>query len=304
MRRLLGASTALFVAIPFAAGMTHAAATPAPDCISILEGVGAPGADVGPQAGAGLVEVSNANGSVDAVTAPAPQAGGHFGAAVVLSDVDQDGCTDLVVGSPGYDVGQAVNAGAVYVVRETVADGIVVEKWVRGSGSVPGTAQAGAHFGKALASYVATGVPGSAAVAMGAPGETVAGAAGAGAVVVREISIGGTATWRLVTEQSPSMQGAARAGDHLGSSLTSRSPCTDATVQEFEAGLPGKTVHGAKGAGAVLELGTGQLLRQDDLVGTPEKGDHFGAAVSGLFIGVPGEDLRGRRDAGMVERID
>lgn len=84
-------------------------------------------------------------------------------------------------------------------------------------------------------------------------------------------------------------------------------------------GDPYATVAGQAEAGTVTilfgdtdgEMGGGgrRILTQDDLGETPEAGDHFGWAVTtnrtditgctGILIGVPGEDVAGKADAGM-----
>ncbi|MEV7283792.1 hypothetical protein AB0O01_04355 [Streptomyces sp. NPDC093252] len=60
----------------------------------------------------------------------AAEAGDRFGAAVVVSDLDRNGYSDLVVGSPGEEVSGDIGGGSVTLVRGT-ASGLTQGKSVR-----------------------------------------------------------------------------------------------------------------------------------------------------------------------------
>jgi hypothetical protein len=82
--------------------------------------VGASLADVGGLADAGTVTLFPADGAggfstASTITAPAPEAGAHFGHALCVGDVSADGRADLIVGAPWADVSGVTDAGAVVV---------------------------------------------------------------------------------------------------------------------------------------------------------------------------------------------
>lgn len=122
-----------------------------------LVAVGAPGATVSGQNGAGAVHVFEQVGGAFAITLenPEPHANDHFGAAVGSSP------RDLLVGAPDSDV-TAADAGAVYVFDsnvESASFGAVVATIHSPNG------QAGDRFGAALVAYGPEG-----RVAVSAPG--------------------------------------------------------------------------------------------------------------------------------------
>ena len=149
--------------------------------------VGSPGEDVGSAKDAGSVTILF--GSRTGVFKPVgglevteeslgqvPERGDRFGAAVLVRDVNNDLCLDLVIGVPGKDA----RRGEVVVVLGSptgvlAGTPIVLRQGVDGA---PGAAAPGNEFGAALAMG---GDPGG-SLLVGAPGERVSGRAGAGAV--------------------------------------------------------------------------------------------------------------------------
>jgi hypothetical protein len=154
-------------------------------------------------------------------------------------------------------------------------------------------------------------------IAIGDPGATVNGKPQAG--LVRVIYGHGVAPQTLTQGQSM-VGGGAETGDGFGTLVQigdiDFDECTDLIV-----GVPAEDIGTAKDAGMVhviygspAGLGKGKapsLLTQgsNGFAGSAEAGDHFGAALSygksragypTLLIGVPGEDLGGKKDAGMA----
>ncbi len=196
--------------------------------------VGAPLDTVGNAAGAGVVHVLHGTrGGLSArrdqlwsqASAGVPgraSIGETFGSALAAGDLSANGADDLVVGSPGEQVSDAVSAGAVTVLYGRSGRGLTVgharalDQDTRG---VPGRAERDDHFGEALAIADFDG-DGTGDLAAGAPGDRVAGLAGAGAVnVLRGGTAGLTpAGGQRWSQGSGGVLGAVGA-DHFGAAL-------------------------------------------------------------------------------------
>jgi hypothetical protein len=194
-----------------------------------------------------------------------PEPDDRFGAIVQTMNIDNDPYADLVVGVPSESVGSADDAGVIHVIFGSaggLGGGRTGTVLRQGVHGIPGTPEAGDRFG-AAAAVNRTTVDYSAitpAVAFGAPGEDVGSAADAGAA--------GVVTF------DPETGGVAAA-----TRITQDSP-----------GISGGAEAGDR-FGAAVELFQGP--------------GGFGCNVTGvkgftLVVGVPGEDLGTRRDAGMV----
>ena len=160
---------------------------------------------------------------------PDPQ---EFGAAVVLSDLDADGCVDLVVGAPGAD--------RVYLVNGRRADQRVADLTWTAEDLLPGVTGR-ERFGAALAVErvnVEPGQPGHGQhrIWIGAPDAVVGGREAAGAVVHLLVDADLRVTSPAVLSQdSPGVPGGAEAGDRFGAVLE---PVGDVALPSTDEQLP------------------------------------------------------------------
>ena len=235
------------------------------------------------------------------------EAADGFGATLAIQD------HMLLVGVPGEDVGDAVDAGAVVRYRLFADAGAASEATVLSqSGAVAGAAESGDRFGAAIA-FGSAGT-----VLVGAPGEDVGTVADAGAVV----SISPSGASAIFSQDSAGMGGVAEAGDRFGAAI-SHLPGLDSDGYRVAIGAPGEDVGGVRDAGVVGFLGgrsrtspprpLAQIVGQDTtgVPGIAERGDRFGAVLApwvhlhelDLLVGVPEEDVGKLTDAGAVTAL-
>lgn len=272
--------------------------------------VGVPGAARGSRSRAGLVEVRYAcaaRAGVQELELPTPHEGDRFGAAVTVAHLNDDLYDDLVVGVPGLDVGKTKEAGGIATFLGSPQGLVYNQTLTQSSAGVPGKAQAGAHFGAVLSFAADTwwdsdGFDGR--LGVGAPDKDVGGVKDAGAVVImKTLPVYGPELQLELTLDSPKVAGRPGPGDHLGAAID---------LRRSAYGLPGRKVNGHARAGAVLTDGRDddkpglQLVTQDTkgFADKAEKGDGFGSSLAGDWIGVPGEDLGGNHDAGLLQSMD
>jgi FG-GAP repeat len=276
--------------------------------------VGAPGATVNGHKGAGAVYVYSYRpdnsflGPLETViTQDSPgipgtaEAGDEFGATLSLT------YTGVVIGSPGESIGTAAGAGSVTFISEGIP--VLAQSWSQNSAGVPGTAEAGDHFGASLAGG---GWP---KVLVGVPGEDIGHLKDAGQVQYFIPSTAGYKPGPAVTQNTGGVPGTAEAGDGFGASVAQQDRAG------FLVGAPGEDVGSVKDAGSVtfLKSTSGPLkaisLTEGGIVGgAPQTGARFGATVStraGLvdseldfvdnsLISAPGDDVDGIAGAGDV----
>ncbi|MFI6933968.1 S1 family peptidase [Streptomyces sp. NPDC050287] len=291
-----------------------------------------PRATVGGVSAAGLVRIvygggkgtAEINQNLDWVPGAA-EASDWFGESLDTVDWNEDGCTDLVVGTPAEDIGNAADSGMLDILHGApggLGTGTVKNTHFEegsGTGSLDtAVAQAGDRFGDSVAAGVtAAGEP---FVVSGAPGETVSGQAKAGAAFYLH------GTTNIVFHQdSTDVPGAAEANDGFGGSVA-------ADTNFFAVGAPGEAIGENAGAGTLAVfshtltsagLPTPKFALDQDLdtvSGAAEAGDQFGyslalapyrpsgatsATDSILAVGSPGEDLDvagvDKADAGMAQ---
>jgi hypothetical protein len=283
--------------------------------------------------GSGVVEVrTGKSGATQVLAPPKPQPGQRFGASVYfgqLDELDHLSPSFVLVGSPGLTVDGKPNAGGVYVFEQTGKEyrfvALMTQDDIRvrpasnpDSPKEPVTAQAGAEFGAALDGQVYED-SGATEVYVGAPGLDVGGAKAAGGVYVLDLTtyVGGefygqvrNVSGVLHTLEFPGTPRPPLAGDRLG-----------ATVARGTWGAPAATVDGQAGAGLVMYQYPGprngpplyEIFQpgKDDVPGKPVAGDGFGSAITTFhkdgeltaWIGVPGKDVAGADDAGLVAEV-
>ena len=321
------------VAVPFSAAPAAAASEACWDTVqSDIDGggpdvvVGIPSYDLPgkPDAGA-LVVYSNVAGPGESnpssparrtlVTAAhvgiATQAGARFGAAVVVWRRAGQACAELLVGAPGQTVGGDVGAGRAYVLPGSESGlGAPREMFDEDVLSGTGGAQPGAGFGTALAA------DGLDMIAFGVPGRDVGSAANAGRVVRLDRRGSGAGGVSLV-QQGGSGAGSPERDDRFGEVLQFVGPTPDDAGSLLVVGVPREDVGRRADAGAVALHRPGaplSMVTQDSpgAAGSAETGDRYGAAVARwetaapgrvdimVAIGVPGEDIGGEADAGLV----
>ncbi len=272
--------------------------------------------------GKGVSEISQATPGMNAT----PEAGDHFGFSRTSYDVDGDGCTDLVVGTPFEDVAesgkQLVDAGAVYVVHGTptgIGAGSKIEGYTQTQLDPTTSTEAYDWFGYSVrAGTTATDKP---YLVVGVPGEDVTEAGktfwDAGCIEYMQ----GTTVVPL-NEDDPGVPGTVESNDRFGYSL-------GGTNRFFAVGSPGEAIGDQEFAGGVAIFShtlSGGLptplvgIDQDGagIGGVPEAGDGFGTSISMasyrpsnqtynsdavLAIGIPGEDIGTAADAGSVEVV-
>jgi len=245
---------------------------------------------------------------------PTLQAGERFGEVLAPTS---DG---VIVGVPQFTIGSTKAAGQI-VQLHLAGKAITAERWNQNSPGVPGTAEAGDHFGAAVSTF---------GLAVGIPGEDVGKLTDAGSVQNFTLSKAGNhlIPAASLTQDSKGIPGIAEAGDKFGAALSYGTyNCHE--VWSVAIGSPGEDLGKARDAGSVTLVprpdssGSGcpaVLLNQDHgLPGTAETGDAVGQtlgtqsdspdleedAVDGLLIGAPGEDVgtaKSGRDVGRVTR--
>ena len=230
----------------------------------------------------------------------------RFGSTLLVADLDNDGYDDLVVGAPGYPgrTGEDV-PGRVDLMFGT-ATGITGAR----TSTLVTPALPGDEFGAALA--MSSHVDGDGQdiyLWVGAPGHDVGAATDAGAVFRYVLSASGAASYlETITQDSPLVPGIAETGDRFGAVLAGH------TTNGIVVGVPDEDLGTRKDAGTVQRLRTDQLgyflieatdWNQDTpgVPGTAEAGDRFGASLAwgGSVVGVPGEDVGGISNAGLVQ---
>lgn len=256
--------------------------------------VGVPGEGIGSATNTGMVMVIGAGPSTEAYfhqdspgVPGVNESDDRFGEAVAFGGSCFSAMSySVVVGAPGEDIGNRVDAGSV-----TILDEVSKLFLYQGDGNVGGAAEAGDRFGASLL--------GQFPLVAGAPGEDIGSRVDAGMVSVINIecdhqqstmSIAGTQT---IHQNSAGVPGTAEAGDVFGATLgTSSVNAQDPLVL---VGAPGEAIGTRANAGVVhifpfdssnstdpLDLPASTLFHQNTagVPGVSETGDRFGGSLA------------------------
>ncbi|WAC96571.1 integrin alpha [Streptomyces sp. NA13] len=273
--------------------------------------------------GKGALEVSQAMPAMKA----APERGDQFGFARTWTDLDRDGCSDLIVGVPYEDIekdGKTLrDAGAVYVVYGAPSGmGSRVAEYNQSRYDSGTATEEYDRFGFAVEAGETSG--GEPFLVIGVPGENVTSGgkdyADAGCI---HYEVGGTRY--TVNQDDTGVPGVVEAHDRFGYSLTS-------TNRFFAVGAPGETIgEGAAFAGAATVfshtvangvprglVGLDQGDLGAGLSGEAEAGDALGTSLDMapyrpadqtynsdalLAIGAPGEAIGSVAGAGSAHVV-
>ncbi|MET9387050.1 trypsin-like serine protease [Streptomyces sp. NPDC002928] len=278
-----------------------------------------PGATVGGDAGAGLVRVVYGGGKGTAEINQdlswvngSSEAGDWFGETIATVDYDEDGCTDLVVGTPSEDLGTATDAGMVDILHGAtggLGTGTVTDTNLQqgsGTGSLAASSyESGDRLGASLAAGVTNA--GEPFLVIGNPGEGLSGYAAAG----QAIYVHGT-TNVSIHQDSLDVPGSVEAGDGFGGAVAADS-------NHIVIAAPNETIGTDADAGNLAVFDPNTLNSEgrptprfgldqdlDTVSGGAEAGDLFGKSValvpyrpsgaaaateSILAVGSPGEAL-------------
>ena len=274
--------------------------------------------------------VSQGSGSVGG----SAESGDRFGSAMAVADLDCDGFSDLVVGTPLEDVGGQRDSGLVQFVwggpaslgRARDSRQITQNDFSGYGQRVTGSDQ----FGYALDALEdvgqgGTGATSAYAVAIGVPGGNIAGRNDAGWVGVLHAFDGGPGKV-AISQDTTGVPGSAETGDRFGSAVainyfpSDRSQGdSDSDYIDVVVGVPNEDIGSTVDAGAITVVKDvydyefpGSLSITQDSPGVPgvvEAGDQFGRVLdtvmvgrtAWLAVGTPNEDLGRDADAGAVQ---
>jgi hypothetical protein len=248
-----------------------------------------------------------------------PSTGDRFGFSMAAADIDSDGYTDLLVGTPYENVGTQTDAGMAQVI------------WGSSGGLGKGKASSNltqTSFGRAVTAGDQLGYAVDAAnelgadspmVAVGVPGGNVSGQNDAGWA---GFFAAGLDDPRAVDQDTPGIPGTAEVGDRYGEAITlgllaGTSNRVDAVVgvPSEDLGSAASAISNAGGIIIINDLYTGAVAGQEfnqNTTGVPnsaENNDFFGQIVDSvragstthLAVGVASEDVGTASDAGMVQ---
>lgn len=253
----------------------------------------------------------------------ANEPGDGFGYSTTWGDVDGNGLPDLIIGSPFEDIGTIEDAGAITVVLD-VQLGVGTagyQAFWQGSANVPGTDEAGDHWGYSLTSADIDG-DGYDDVVVGAPGEDIGAIEDTGLITVLFGSPTGlTGVGAQAFHQGTAgVPGANEAFDRFGYAVAAAGS-QSGTDLFVAVGAPGEDLGSTVDAGAVtiMTTGSGGLAPtatpfyqgasasgvRPTIDGAGETGDEFGRSLAGspdglLVIGAPFEDIGSIVDTGAV----
>jgi hypothetical protein len=253
------------------------------------------------------------------------EAGDRFGFALATADINCDGYTDLVAGTPyeDHDDGGQVDSGSMRVIwgaSTGLGTGPVSIEYTQADFGE--TIRAGDQFGysvDALEDVEQDGAPApfAYALAIGVPGGDVGSDHDAGWVGTLSPTLAGP-YFDVLTQDTIGVPGSTEPGDRFGASVSLNYLLGDALIADVAIGSPNENVGSLVDAGTVtivrdLLLGSdGAVVYDQDSPGVasvPESGDRFGYSLDAmrtgsttrLAVGVPYEDVGSAASAGLVQ---
>ncbi len=244
--------------------------------------IGAPGDAVNAMNGAGTVTVLP--GTTGLVTAGATQwsqdstgvidsvaTGEGFGSALAAADFGRGAASDLAIGVPGETVGADANAGMVNVLYGDTGAGTLTATGNtardQDTSGILEDAEPDDRFGAALAAGH-VGDTNHADLAIGVPGESIGGDAGAGAVImIYGSDTGVSVTDQLWSQDSTGVLESAEPGDAFGSSLQIGAYGTS-PIGDLAVGVP------SEDRGTVIDGGTVNVLYHSTSTGNLDDPDN------------------------------
>ncbi len=248
-----------------------------------------------------------------------PETEDRFGSSLASADLDNDGYTDLLVGTPLEDGGTEKDSGLAQVI------------WGSSSGLGGGdpsselnqstfgrTITAGDQLGYSVDALNALGAD-SEVLAVGVPGGDVSGLNDAGWI---GYSTNGVNNPKAIDQNSAGIPGGAEASDRYGEAITLGLLAGTANRVDAAVGTPGEDLGSGtsaiSNAGAISTIndlasgGTSGVAFDQNSSGVPgaaENNDSFGQVLDSvragstthLAIGVASEDIGSAADAGMVQ---
>jgi FKBP-type peptidyl-prolyl cis-trans isomerase len=253
-----------------------------------------------------------------------------FGTALATGDFNRDHTIDLAVGAPNEKIGNSSSAGAVHVIYNNGRGlrGTGDQMWDQADLGSNGSVADNNLFGSALAAgdFNADGYRD---LAIGAPGQTVSGNAGAGQVNVLYGTSKGVGTANNQRWIATDLQGIMNGGAQFGFSL-STGDINDDSRSDLAIGSPGENIPAVGSAAAATNVGavhvmlgssgrltaTGNQIFHENTTGitaTTADGDRFGETVAfgrlnndrtdDLAVSVPGATVSSKTDAGSVRLL-